>query len=209
MNIAYFYKIIKKTFLIYAAQSAEANRLKNGVFEIYYDDTNKEIVIKNGEKQVYFNVLYNKEEVDQLVSQGVDPTNFENWLFNRIMIYSFATESAITITTLKELVDFLSRDMQALNTILNTKVDTNNVVEYNINTQPTNTQIYSAISLYNVLKTILTNDNIIQWNESVRPDNELNIYDAQSLWDKIASICECNCDCEAINELLRYIGNRF
>ena len=193
------------TLSIYAAQSSEANRLKNGLFEIYYDDTNNEIVIKNGSEQVYFNVLYNKEEINQLISQGVDPTNFENWLFNRIMIYSFATGSAIAITTLKELVDFLSRDMQALNTILNTKIDTNNVVEYNINTQPTNTQIYNAISLYNILKKILTNDNVIQWNDNVRPDNDLNIYNAQSLWDKITSIRECDCDCETINELLRYI----
>ena len=36
------------TLSIYAAQSSEANRLKNGLFEIYYDDTNNEIVIKNG-----------------------------------------------------------------------------------------------------------------------------------------------------------------
>ena len=66
------------TLFIYAAQSSEANRLKNGLFEIYYDDTNKEIIIKNGDEQVYFNVLYNKEEINQLISQGVDPTNFEN-----------------------------------------------------------------------------------------------------------------------------------
>ena len=68
---------------VYSAQSAEANRLRYGEFEIYYDQKNDTVIIKTGKEKVFFNTLYNKEEVDQLIAQGVDPSTFENWIFNR------------------------------------------------------------------------------------------------------------------------------
>ena len=95
---------------VYSAQSAEANRLKFGGFEIYYDQKNDTVIIKTGNEKVYFNTLYNKEEVNQLIAQGVDPSTFENWIFNRVMLYSFATGSAIGVVSLKELLDYLSRE---------------------------------------------------------------------------------------------------
>ena len=49
---------------VYSAQSAEANRLRFGEFEIYYDQENDTVIIKTGKEKVYFNTLYNKEEVD-------------------------------------------------------------------------------------------------------------------------------------------------
>ena len=78
---------------IYSAQSAEANRLKFGEFEIYYDREQDKVIIKTGKDNVYFNTLYNKEEVDQLIAQGVDPSSFEEWIFNRVMLFSFAMSS--------------------------------------------------------------------------------------------------------------------
>ena len=52
-------------------------------------------LVDTGKEQVYFNTLYNKDEVDQLIAQGVDPTFFENWIFNRVMLFSFGTVIAI------------------------------------------------------------------------------------------------------------------
>ena len=49
---------------VYSAQSAEANRLRFGEFEIYYDQENDTVIIKTGKEKVYFNTLYNKEEVE-------------------------------------------------------------------------------------------------------------------------------------------------
>ena len=121
---------------IYSAQSAEANRLRFGEFEIYYDQENDRVVIKTGKEKVYFNTLYNKEEVDQLIAQGVDPSSFEEWIFNRVMLYSFATGSAIGVVSLKELLEYLSRDMQALNIVMNGKVDSRNVVDFDADVKP-------------------------------------------------------------------------
>ena len=42
---------------IYSAQSAEANRLKFGGFEIYYDQDQDKVIIKTGRDQLYFNTL--------------------------------------------------------------------------------------------------------------------------------------------------------
>ena len=114
-----FLLIIDKTMSlsIYSAQSAEANRLKFGEFEIYYDREQDKVIIKTGKDNVYFNSLYNKEEVDQLIAQGVDPSSFEEWIFNRVMLFSFATGSAVGVVSLKELLNYLSRDMQALNVL--------------------------------------------------------------------------------------------
>ena len=140
---------------VYSAQSAEANRLRFGEFEIYYDQENDTVIIKTGKEKVYFNTLYNKEEVDQLIAQGVDPSSFENWVFNRVMLYSFATGSAIGVVSLKELLNYLSRDMQALNVLMNEKVDSNNVVAFDSEVEPTENQIYNASSLYESLKEVL------------------------------------------------------
>ena len=101
---------------VYSAQSAEANRLKFGGFEIYYDQIyydqeNDTVIIKTGNEKVYFNTLYNKEEVDQLIAQGVDPSSFEEWIFNRVMLYSFATGSAVGVVNLKELLDYLRKNL--------------------------------------------------------------------------------------------------
>ena len=89
---------------IYSAQSTEANKLRFGGFEIYYDQEQDIVIIKTGNEKVYFKTLYSKEEVDQLIAQGVDPTSFENWIFNRVMLFSFATGSAIEVVSLKELL---------------------------------------------------------------------------------------------------------
>ena len=126
---------------IYSAQSAEANRLRFGKFEVYYDQEQDKVIIKTGKDQVYFNTLYNKEEVDQLISQGVDPSSFEEWIFNRVMLYSFATGSAIGVVSLKELLEYLSRDMQALTVIMNNKLDLNKVVAFDADVEPTESQI--------------------------------------------------------------------
>ena len=40
---------------VYSAQSAEANRLRFGEFEIYYDQEQDKVIIKTGKDQVYFN----------------------------------------------------------------------------------------------------------------------------------------------------------
>ena len=120
---------------VYSAQSAEANRLRFGEFEIYYDQEQDRVIIKTGKDQVYFNTLYNKDEVDQLIAQGVDPSSFEEWIFNRVMLYSFATGSAIGVVSLKELLEYLSRDMQALNIVMNNKLDSSNVVAFDTSLQ--------------------------------------------------------------------------
>ena len=100
---------------------------------------------------MYFNTLYNNEEVDQLIAQGVDLSSFENWIFNRVMWFSFATESAIGVVSLKELLKYLSRDMQALNVVKNGKHDANKVVAFDADVEPTESQIYSATSTYETL----------------------------------------------------------
>ena len=179
---------------VYSAQSAEANRLRFGEFEIYYDQENDRVVIKTGKEKVYFNTLYNKEEVDQLIAQGVDPSTFENWIFNRVMLYSFATGSAIGVVSLKELLEYLSRDMQALNIVMNGKVDSNRVVDFDTQVVPSENQIYNATSMYDLLKEVLTTGDLVLWNQDVKPEKAWNVYNAQSLWDKITSIKECHCD---------------
>ena len=131
---------------VYSAQSAEANRLRFGEFEIDYDQEKDTVIIKTGKDQVYFNTLYNKDEVDQLIAQGVDPTSFENWIFNRVMLYSFATGSAIGVVSLKELLEYLSRDMQALNIHMNGKVDSRNVIDFDADVRPLVYQIYNGKS---------------------------------------------------------------
>ena len=173
---------------VYSAQSAEANRLRFGEFEIYYDQENDTVIIKTGKEKVYFNTLYNKEEVDQLIAQGVDPSSFENWVFNRVMLYSFATGSAIGVVSLKELLDYLSRDMQALNVLMNEKVDVNNVVAFDAQVKPSVYQIYNASSLYDLLKEALITSDLVLWDQDVKPEKAWNVYNAQSLWDKITSI---------------------
>ena len=217
---------------IYSAQSAEANRLRFGEFEIYYDEENDTVIIKTGKEKVYFNTLYNKEEVDQLIAQGVDPSTFENWIFNRVMLYSFATGSAIGVVSLKELLEYLSRDMQALKVLMDEKVDARNVVDfneevkpaenkiynaassiydflillliklikrddvvaYNAEVVPSENQIYNALSMHEVLKEVLTTSDLVLWDQDVKPEKAWNVYNAQSLWDKITSIRECECD---------------
>ena len=124
------------TLTIYSAQAAEANSLRFGEFEIYYDRKNDTVIIKTGNEKVYFNTLYSKEEVDQLIAQGVDPTSFEEWIFNKVMLYSFATGSAIGVVSLKELLEYLRRDMQALNIHMNGKVDSRNVVGFDADINP-------------------------------------------------------------------------
>ena len=47
------------------------------------------------------------------------------------MLYSFATGSAIGVVSLKELLEYLSRDMQALKVLMDEKVDSRNVVDFN------------------------------------------------------------------------------
>ena len=96
---------------IYSAQSAEANRLKFGEFEIYYDQEQDKVIIKTGKDNVYFNTLYNKEEVDQLIAQGVDPSSFEEWIFNRVMLFSFATGSAVGVVSLRKLINLSLREL--------------------------------------------------------------------------------------------------
>ena len=172
---------------IYSAQSSEANRLKFGEFEIYYDQEQDKVIIKTGKDQVYFDTLYNKEQVDQLISQGVDPTSFENWLFNRTMIYSFATGASVGIVTLKELFDYLNRDMLALNILLNRKVDSSDIVSFSSGNPPTVNQIYYASSIYNLLIKVLTTDNTIQWDQNTRPGNN-KIYYAGGLYDLLIKV---------------------
>ena len=179
---------------IYSAQSAEANRLKFGEFEIYYDREQDKVIIKTGRDQVYFNSLYNKDEVDQLIAQGVDPSSFEEWIFNRVMLFSFATGSAVGVVSLKELLNYLSRDMQALNVLMNGKVDSSNVVAFDAGVEPTEKQIYNASSMYETLREALTTNDLVLWNQDLRPEHQWNVYNAQSLWDKITSIKECHCD---------------
>ena len=53
---------------VYSAQPAEANRLRFDGLEFYYDQEQDTVIIKTGKDQVYFNTLYNKEEVDQLIA---------------------------------------------------------------------------------------------------------------------------------------------
>ena len=216
---------------VYSAQSAEANRLKFGGFEIYYDQKNDMVIIKTGNEKVYFNTLYNKEEVDQLISQGVDPSSFEEWIFNRVMLYSFATGSAVGVVNLKELLDYLSRDMQALKVLMDEKLDSRNLVDFNeevkpaenkiynassiydflillliklikrddvvsyeAEVEPAENQIYNALSMHEVLKEVLTTSDLVLWDQNVKPEKVWNVYNAQSLWDKITSIRECECD---------------
>ena len=93
---------------IYSDQSAQANNLRFRVFEIFYDQEQCKVVIKTGKEKVYLNTLSNKEEVDQLIVQGVDSSTFENWIFSRVMLFSFATGSTIGVVSLKELLEYLS-----------------------------------------------------------------------------------------------------
>ena len=179
---------------IYSAQSAEANRLRFGEFEIYYDREQDKVIIKTGKDNVYFNSLYNKDEVDQLIAQGVDPSSFEEWIFNRVMLFSFATGSAVGVVSLKELLNYLSRDMQALNVLMNEKVDSSNVVAFDASVEPTEKQIYNASSMYETLREALTTNDLVLWNQDLRPEHQWNVYNAQSLWDKITNIKECHCD---------------
>ena len=92
-----------------------------------------------------------------------------------------------------------------LKDFMNQTVDVSSVVAYKAEVEPGANQIYNALSMFNALKQVLTTNNLVLWDQNIRPEKESNIYNAQSLWDKITSIRECECDCEAINRLLRYI----
>ena len=176
---------------VYSAQSAEANRLKYEEFEIYYDQEQDTVMFKTGKDQVYFNSLYNKEEVDQLIAQGIDPTSFENWIFNRVMMFSFATGSAIGVVSLKELLDYLSRDMQALNIHMNTKVDSCNVVSYDADVRPLVYQIYNASSIHKELKELMNAkadvSNVVSYDAEVEP-SENQIYNASSMHKELKEV---------------------
>ena len=217
---------------IYSAQSAEANRLRKGDFEIYYDEENDQIVFKTGNEKVFFNVVYNKEEVDQLISQGVDPTSFENWIFNTHAIYSFATGGTIDVSSIATLLTYLQRDMQALKTLTDKMLNTDSLIKFDLSVKPETNKIYDALSLYSFLLNLINKNDIvsfdpevqpltnkiydaqslyqyliralyindlIKWNDDERPQNDLHIYDAQSLYDKITSIQECTCDPEVMS----------
>ena len=176
---------------VYSAQSAEANRLRFGEFEIYYDQENDRVFIKTGKEKVYFNTLYNKEEVDQLIAQGVDPSTFENWIFNRVMLYSFATGSAIGVVSLKELLEYLSRDMQALKVLMDEKVDARNVVDFNEEVKPAENKIYNASSIYDFLILLLIKlikrDDVVAYNAQVEPA-ENQIYNALSMHEVLKEV---------------------
>ena len=192
------------TLSIYSAQSSEANRLRKGEFEIYYDEEEDKVYIKTGtedpsdpdskSREVKFNVIYNKDEVDQLISQGVDPTSFENWIFNAHKVYSFATGNTVSITTLAGLLAYLSSDMQALKILMNMKMNLDAMISYDPETQPVANKVYEALSLYPYLNKMLSLDDMIEWSDDVRHESNSSIYNAQSLWDKITSIVECSCD---------------
>ena len=173
---------------IYSAQSSEASKLRKGDFEIYYNEEEGLVYIKTGRDDVRFNVLYNKEEVDQLISQGVDPTSFENWIFNAHKIYSFNTGNLVTVTTIAGLLEYLAGDMQALRMLMTLKIDTSAMINYIPNDPPAPGKLYLAASLYSYLNKMLSQDDLIQWSDETRPQNTTSIYTAQSLWDKINSI---------------------
>ena len=176
---------------IYSAQSAEANRLRYGEFEVYYDQKNDTVIIKTGKEKVFFNTLYNKEEVDQLIAQGVDPSTFEQWIFNRVMLYSFATGSAIGVVSLKELLEYLSRDMQALNIVMNGKVDVRNVIDFDVEVKPLVHQIYNASSLYEVIKDLINTkvdvSNVVAYDSQVEP-SDTQIYNALSMYEALKEL---------------------
>ena len=191
---AFFFNKNKTMSLsIYSAEAAEANCLKFGEFEIYYDQENDMIKIKTGNEKVYFNTLYNKEEVDQLIAQGVDPSSFEEWIFNRVMLYSFATGSAVGVVSLKELLDYLSRDMQALNIHMNGKVDSRNVVSFVSEVKPTEFQIYNAHSLYEIIKELINgkvdSKNVIAYETEAEP-TENQIYNASSMFKALKELAD-------------------
>ena len=48
--------------------------------------------------------------------------------------------------------------------------------------------------MYETLKEVLTTSDLVLWNQDVKPTFKWNVYNAQSLWDKITSIKECHCD---------------
>ena len=156
------------TLSIFSAQSSEANRIRNGEFEIFYNENDDKIYIKTGRDQVKFNVIYNKDEVDQLISQGVDPTSFENWIFNEHNVYSFATGTGVSITTLAGLLMYLSSDMQALRILMNMKMNTDAMISYDPESQPVSNKIYTSDSLYPYLIKMLMTDDMIEWNDDVR-----------------------------------------
>ena len=84
--------------------------------------------------------------------------------------------------------------MQALNVLMNEKVDVNNVIDFDAQVKPSVYQIYNASSLYDLLKEVLITSDLVLWDQDVKPEKAWNVYNAQSLWDKITSIKECHCD---------------
>ena len=64
------------------------------------------------------------------------------------------------------------------------------VVSYEAEVEPAENQIYNALSMHEVLKEVLTTSDLVLWDQNVKPEKEWNVYNAQSLWDKITSIKE-------------------
>ena len=90
---------------------------------------------------------------------------------------------------------------EKLEGLKNEKVDSKNVVSYEAEVEPTENQIYNASSMYETLKEVLTTSDLVLWNQDVRPNLKWNVYNAQSLWDKITSIKECHCDPKPLQQL--------
>ena len=102
--------------------------------------------------------------MDQLISQGVDPTSIENWIFNAHKIYSFNTGTLVTVTTIAELLEYLAADMQGLRMLMTLKIDTDAMINYIPNDPPAPGKLYLAASLYPQLKKILSLEDLVQWS---------------------------------------------
>ena len=71
--------------------------------------------------------------------------------------------------------------MQALNVVMNTKLDANKVVAFDAEVEPTESQIYSAISTYETLSKAVMIKNITYYIFAMKPDDPNAIYSAHSM----------------------------
>ena len=60
--------------------------------------------------------------------------------------------------------------------------------------------------MYDALREVLTINDLVLWDQNIKPENQWNIYNAQSLWDKITSIKECHCDEEMMKKLSEIVA---
>lgn len=91
----------------YAVESEYCRKVKFGGMTISYNSTENKVYF-NGPEGMKFNIVYNKDEVDEMITGGgLTPAIFLTWLLSNVMIYDINTKTSKSIQRYNELVNIV------------------------------------------------------------------------------------------------------